>query len=150
MQQNDVLFGIAVLPGNTKFAISFPGFSPTRPTKRGRVEENPGNKVAKFDLYSNTSVADRKFFLSCWLLKTYRLCTSQLTSVLFMYLKLEEYYFGKEFVTIFIALSFLSKLSRNSFFLHCRESRTIKSQLSASMKTNMHNTSKPVWWEIWS
>ena len=37
MQQNDVLFGIAVLPGNTKFAISFPGFSPTRPTKRERA-----------------------------------------------------------------------------------------------------------------
>ena len=54
------------------------------------------------------------------------MCTCQLTSVLFIYLKLEVYFFGKEFVTIFIALSFLSKLSLNSFFMH--ESRTIKSQ----------------------
>ena len=51
--------------------------------------------------YSNTSVADRKFFLSCWLLKPYRVGTSQLTSVLFIYLKLKVYFFGKEFVIIF-------------------------------------------------
>ena len=76
------------------------------------------------------SVVDRKFFLSCWLLKTHWVCTSQLTSVLFIYLKLEFYLFGKEFVTIFIALSFLSKLSGNSSFLHRRGSRAQEKHFS--------------------
>ena len=79
--------------------------------------------------YSNTRVADQKFFLSCWLLNTYWVCTSQLTSVLFIYLKLEVYFFGEEFVTIFIALFFLSKLSRNSFFSRIAESH-LRSNLS--------------------
>ena len=58
--------------------------------------------------YSNTRVADQKFFLSCSLLKTYRVGTSQLTPVLFIYLKREVYFFGKQFVTIFNS-TFLSK-----------------------------------------
>lgn len=66
--------------------------------------------------------------------------------------------FGKEFVTIFNN-SFLSywafALSRNSFFMHsrCRATRRSNSNLksqSVSMKTNMHISSKPVWWDIWS
>ena len=58
--------------------------------------------------YSNTRVVDQKFFLSCSLLKTYRVDTSQLTPVLFIYIKLEVYFFGKQFVTIFNS-TFLSK-----------------------------------------
>ena len=57
------------------------------------------------------------------------MCTSQLTSVLFISLKLEVYFFGEEFVTIFIALFFLSKLSRNSFFSRIAESH-LRSNLS--------------------
>ena len=54
-----------------------------------------------------------------------------------MYLKLEEYYFGKEFVTIFIALSFLSKLSYNSFFPSSQ--RVTHDQISAvSVNENKH------------
>ena len=106
--------------------------------------------------YNNTSVVDRKFFLSCWLLKTasYRVCsqTSQLTSVLFIYLKLEVYFLEKNLWQFLIALSFLSELSCNSFFMHgrCRAPHTIKSQLSASMKTNVPISSKPVWCDMWS
>ena len=103
--------------------------------------------------YSNTRVADQKFFLSCWLLKTYRVGTSQLTPVLFIYLKLEVYFWENNLWQFLIAVSFQSKLSCNSFSMHRRsntESRTIKSQLSASMKTNMHISSKLVWWDTWS
>ena len=117
-------------------------------------------EIFSLTLYSNTSVADRKFLLSCWLLKTagYRLCTSQtsqLISFLFIYFKLEVYVLEKNLWQFLIALSSLSELSHNSFFMHSRcwatsrSNSNLKSQ-SASMKTNMHISSKPVWWDIWS
>ena len=59
--------------------------------------------------------------------------TSQLTSVLFVNLKLEIYFFGKEFVTIFNS-TFLSKspglLLSKSFFMH-RRRRVTYDQISA-------------------
>ena len=59
------------------------------------------------------------------------MCTSQLTSVLFIYFKLEVYFFWKKSSLQFlIALSFLSKLSRNSFFMH-RRRRATYDQISA-------------------
>ena len=64
------------------------------------------------------------------------MCTSQLTSVLFIYLKLEVYFFGKKFVTIFNStlISFLS----NSFFMH-RRCKVTYDQISAvSFNENKH------------
>ena len=39
----------------TQLATSFPGFSPTRPTKRGRVGENPLNEVAQLVVHSHAN-----------------------------------------------------------------------------------------------
>ena len=101
--------------------------------------------------YSNTRVADQKFFLSCWLLKTYRVGTSQLTPVLFIYLKLEVYFWENNLWQFLIAVSFQSKLSCNSFSMHRRsntESRTIKSQrLSCQRQWKQTCTSAPNWFD---
>ena len=55
-----------------------------------------------------------------------------------MYLKLEEYYFGKEFVTIFIALSFPKYKAFVQFFFPSSQ-RVTHDQISAvSVNENKH------------
>ena len=61
----------------------------------------------------NTSVADRKFFLSCWFLKTYTCVLSHFSADLicpFYILETWSVFFGKQLWQFSIALSFLSKL----------------------------------------
>ena len=80
--------------------------------------------IFSFTRYSNTKCRGPEIlFILLTSKNTLSVYFSAYQSVLFIYLKLEFYLFGKEFVTIFIALFFLSKLSRNSFFLHRRGSR---------------------------